>query len=91
MNGQPHIHQLSIRDHGWFWGITYGDQTIMPEKWWSTKWGLISEQKALAAECRKVIRQHDKASQRALVSTDVATAVISELQPTQPDAWGSTR
>ena len=86
MNARPHTHTLSIRDHGTFWGITYGDQTSTPDKPKFRK-----PKPVLRNAVRAIIAKHDRESVKAGDRTDdrVVDAALLALTPGDPTRWGS--
>lgn len=89
MNAEPHTHTLDVRDHGSWWSINYGDQHTMPEKVWSTKFGLIPEARALKNEIKKLIKRHDRASKKSGNSNAAIQEALSQIQLTTPGKWPS--
>lgn len=99
MNAQPHTHTLTVRDHGSFWSITYGDQCLTPTK--PSSFGFIdkillgsflegwTDEQVLAHNIRKVIRRHDKASRNTGAGSELIKQLTAAHQPANPAEWGS--
>ncbi len=69
---------------GPWWSVTYGDQRAYPDKPW-----LRNPEKVLAGVAKKLIAKHDKASQKAVTTSDLISKVVVKLQPKDPNKWGS--
>lgn len=101
-DGIPHTHEITVSDNGYWWGITYGDTNITPNKPYRAFWPWQrreSESLALRRHIRACIRKHDKGSrtysarkaareaQRNANRLMIVTA-IKDLTPKRSDEWG---
>lgn len=87
MKETPHSHDINIRVHGYFWGITYGDQTDLPNypprRLWDSDLSFAKRKaKALEGHIARLVQKHDDQSR-------IAGATQARIPQFRPDEWGS--
>jgi ribosomal protein L35 len=84
MNDQPHIHNVEIKDYGWFWNVGYGDQSEFIYRPWFLK--RLRENGKLKRGIARLIHKHDKASKNEKARRIQEQSVVPDLAAGR---WGS--